>query len=194
MPSISIAALTRIFPPRCSSRTGSMMSEMMAPSTFPTSSRTASRCSSSSTNRVMSRVLYSRPYSDDPDVADAPPRVPDGRGDLAHVPRLVADHHADLLYFLVDPLLDLHGHILSARIRFCQTPKKKGKMAHMILVCTACSSQNFVSDERRTVRDIPPRCWTCGEILPLPGETDSASRESKNRARKENEPGSGRNA
>ncbi|MGZ8449136.1 MAG: hypothetical protein ACXWWV_06040 [Candidatus Deferrimicrobiaceae bacterium] len=67
-------------------------------------------------------------------------------------------------------------------------------MACMILSCPACSSQNFVSKERRMVREIPPRCWKCGEILPLSGETDSASGESKKRAGKETNRGSGRNA
>src|SRR4030067_437445 len=105
MPSISMVALTRIFPPRCTSRTGSMMSEMMAP-----------------------------------------------------------------FFFLVDSLFDLQGHILSTWIRFCQTVKKKGKMARMILDCPACSSQNFVSEGRRMVRDIPPPFWEGGGILPLSGE------------------------
>ena len=67
-------------------------------------------------------------------------------------------------------------------------------MARMILDCPACSSQNFVSEERGMVRDNPPRCGKCGEILPLSGETDSASGESKKRARKETNRGSGGNA
>jgi len=41
-------------------------------------------------------------------------------------------------------------------------------MSPMILDCAACSSQNFVSEERRSAREIPPRCWRCGQILPLP--------------------------
>jgi uncharacterized Zn finger protein len=71
---------------------------------------------------------------------------------------------------------------------------KKGKMERMILSCPACSSQNFVSEERRMVGDIPPRCWKCGAILPLTGETDSAPGESKKRAGKEPNRGNGRNA
>jgi hypothetical protein len=58
-------------------------------------------------------------------------------------------------------------------------------MTLMILDCAACSSQNFVSHERRSVREIPPRCWMCGEILPLPDETDPASMESKKRTGEE---------
>jgi hypothetical protein len=34
-------------------------------------------------------------------------------------------------------------------------------------------------------REIPPRCWMCGEILPLPDETDPASMESKKRTGEE---------
>src|SRR4030067_1046783 len=93
------------------------------------------------------------------DVPDASPRVPDGRGNLAHVPRLVEDHQADFLYVLVDSLFYLHGHILSSRIRLCQTPVKKGKIARMILACIACLSQNFVSGEQREARGQPPTWW-----------------------------------
>jgi hypothetical protein len=35
----------------------------------------------------------------------------------------------------------------------------------MIVYCGACSAQNFVSDERMAVREIPPRCWECGRPL-----------------------------
>jgi hypothetical protein len=80
--------------------------------------------------------------------------------------------------------------ILYSEIHFCQTLRKKGKMAHMVIDCAVCSSQNFVSDERRAVREIPPCCWKCGEILPLPGETDPVPMESKKRTEKENGPGS----
>src|SRR3972149_5975465 len=103
------------------------------------------------------------PDPDEPDVPDASPRVPDGRCNLAHVPRLVEDHQADFLYVLVDSLFYLHGHILSSRIRLCQTPVKKGKIARMILACIGCLSQNFVSDVGREGRGDPPRCWKCGE-------------------------------
>ena len=64
-------------------------------------------------------------------------------------------------------------------------------MTPMILACGACSTQNYVSDERRAVPAIPPRCWKCGEILPLPGETDSPAEESKRRTGGKNGPGSG---
>jgi hypothetical protein len=37
----------------------------------------------------------------------------------------------------------------------------------MIVDCGACSAQNFVSIERRNVREIPPRCWECGRPLPI---------------------------
>lgn len=67
---------------------------------------------------------------------------------------------------------------------------KTGKMAIMILYCAACSSQNFVSDGRRMVRESPPCCWKCGDILPLPGETGPVSSESKKRTVRENVPGS----
>ena len=36
----------------------------------------------------------------------------------------------------------------------------------MIVNCGACSAQNFVSAERLAVREIAPRCWECGRILP----------------------------
>src|SRR5512140_1345747 len=62
MLSMAMRDLTEIFPPRCISSTGSMMSEMMTPSTLPSSSRTPWSCASLSTKIVMSRVLYSRPY------------------------------------------------------------------------------------------------------------------------------------
>jgi len=51
-------------------------------------------------------------------------------------------------------------------------------MAPMILFCAACSAQNFVSEERRTVAEIPPRCWKCGEPLPQANETGSGAGES----------------
>jgi hypothetical protein len=73
---------------------------------------------------------------------------------------------------------------------FVKRLEKKGKMMRMILDCAVCSSQNFVSDKRRAVREIPPCCWKCGEILPLPGETDPVPMESKKRTEKENAPGS----
>jgi len=37
----------------------------------------------------------------------------------------------------------------------------------MIVDCGACSAQNFVSDERLDIREIPPRCWECGHPLPI---------------------------
>jgi len=37
----------------------------------------------------------------------------------------------------------------------------------MIVDCGACSAQNFVSDERLAIRDIPPRCWECGRPLAI---------------------------
>jgi len=37
----------------------------------------------------------------------------------------------------------------------------------MIVDCGACSAQNFVSDERLEIREIPPRCWECGRPLPI---------------------------
>jgi len=54
-------------------------------------------------------------------------------------------------------------------------------MARMILFCAACSSQNFVSAERRAAAEIPPRCWKCGEPLPPADETLSGTGESNNR-------------
>jgi hypothetical protein len=51
-------------------------------------------------------------------------------------------------------------------------------MARMILLCGGCSAQNFVSDERRAVAEVPPRCWKCGEPLPQANETGSAAVES----------------
>ena len=50
-------------------------------------------------------------------------------------------------------------------------------MARMILYCPACSTQNFVSGERRAVEGIPPKCWKCGEAL-SPAETPSGGGES----------------
>jgi hypothetical protein len=61
---------------------------------------------------------------DEPDVSHGRIRLPDGGGNLAHVPRLVEDHQADLLYFLVDSLLDLHGHMVSSRNPLCQIPEE----------------------------------------------------------------------
>ena len=37
----------------------------------------------------------------------------------------------------------------------------------MIVDCSACFAQNFVSDERLDIREIPPRCWECGRPLPI---------------------------
>jgi len=37
----------------------------------------------------------------------------------------------------------------------------------MIVDCGACSAQNFVSEERLAVREIPPRCWECGRPLSI---------------------------
>jgi hypothetical protein len=37
----------------------------------------------------------------------------------------------------------------------------------MIVDCGACSAQNFVSDERLDIREIPPRCWECGRPLSI---------------------------
>ncbi len=64
-------------------------------------------------------------------------------------------------------------------------------MARMILFCAACSTQNFVSEERRKAEASLPRCWKCGEALPLPGETDPPPRESNKRTGKENRSRSG---
>jgi predicted Zn finger-like uncharacterized protein len=63
-------------------------------------------------------------------------------------------------------------------------------MARMILDCPACSAQNFVSDERRALAEIPPRCWKCGETLPVADETASGAAESYKGARRVNPPGS----
>ncbi len=52
-------------------------------------------------------------------------------------------------------------------------------MSRMILSCGACGTQNFVGAERLAVAGVPPRCWKCGEALPLSGETDSDKPESK---------------
>jgi hypothetical protein len=67
-------------------------------------------------------------------------------------------------------------------------------MAPMILVCAACSAQNFVSDERRAVAEIPPRCWKCGEPLPRAIETGSAAAESKKGTHRAKSSGSAENA
>jgi len=41
----------------------------------------------------------------------------------------------------------------------------------MIVHCGVCSAQNFVSQERLAVREIPPRCWECGRVLAIdPGD------------------------
>jgi predicted Zn finger-like uncharacterized protein len=37
----------------------------------------------------------------------------------------------------------------------------------MIVDCDACSAQNFISRERLAARDIPPRCWKCGQGLAI---------------------------
>ena len=47
----------------------------------------------------------------------------------------------------------------------------------MIVDCGACSAQNFVSAERRAVRDSPPRCWKCDRALPIDAEDASTGRE-----------------
>jgi hypothetical protein len=56
-------------------------------------------------------------------------------------------------------------------------------MARMILHCGSCSAQNFVSEERKSVPGVPPRCWKCGETLPRDNETGPAERESYKGAR-----------
>ena len=63
----------------------------------------------------------------------------------------------------------------------------------MIVDCGACSAQNFVSQERLAVREIPPRCWECGRPLSIgagtgerPGETCRIDPESKGDANVEN--------
>ncbi len=66
-------------------------------------------------------------------------------------------------------------------------------MASMIIDCAACSSQNFLSAERRAVREIHPCCWKCGKPLPVESETGSAGGESKKGARNSNTPGSKEN-
>lgn len=66
-------------------------------------------------------------------------------------------------------------------------------MARMIVFCAACSTQNFVSAERRKAAGIPPRCWKCGEILPAFSETDPPGGESKNRTGSENRQGGATN-
>jgi predicted Zn finger-like uncharacterized protein len=63
-----------------------------------------------------------------------------------------------------------------------------------MLDCPACSAQNFVSDERKAVAEIPPRCWKCGETLPGANETGSGAVESYNGARRVNPSGSTENA
>jgi len=47
----------------------------------------------------------------------------------------------------------------------------------MIVYCEACSAQNFVSPERLAVREIPPRCWGCGRVLPFPVRDGEPERE-----------------
>lgn len=37
----------------------------------------------------------------------------------------------------------------------------------MIIDCTACSAQNFVSRERMAVRESAPLCWKCGRELAI---------------------------
>jgi hypothetical protein len=66
-------------------------------------------------------------------------------------------------------------------------------MTPMILYCSTCSSQNFVSAERGAVGGIPPRCWKCGEPLPAEDETGPGAGESKG-PKKPNTSGSGENA
>lgn len=67
-------------------------------------------------------------------------------------------------------------------------------MARMILHCAACSAQNFVSEERRSVREIPPLCWKCGAPLPQANETASGDRESNKGVRRTESSGSMENA
>ena len=64
---------------------------------------------------------------DEPDVSHRCTRIPDGRGNLAHVPRLVEDEHADFLHFLVDSLFYLHGGILYSRSIFVKQFGKRVK-------------------------------------------------------------------
>ncbi|HZW36883.1 MAG TPA: hypothetical protein VFF01_08060 [Candidatus Deferrimicrobiaceae bacterium] len=51
-------------------------------------------------------------------------------------------------------------------------------MTPMILYCGSCRTQNFVSEERSTVAEPPPRCWKCGEPLPHADETGFGAGES----------------
>jgi hypothetical protein len=67
-------------------------------------------------------------------------------------------------------------------------------MARMILLCGSCSAQNFVSSERGSVTEIPPRCWKCGETLPRENETGSDAGESYKGARPVKSSGSTENA
>jgi hypothetical protein len=67
-------------------------------------------------------------------------------------------------------------------------------MTPMILYCSTCSSQNFVSAERGAVGGIPPRCWKCGEPLPAGDESGSGGGESNTGTKKANTAGSGENA
>ncbi len=64
----------------------------------------------------------------------------------------------------------------------------------MILSCGACGAQNFVAPERRAVAGVPPRCWKCGETLPVSGETESDGPESKKGRSGGTGPGEERNA
>lgn len=64
----------------------------------------------------------------------------------------------------------------------------------MILYCDACGVQNFVSDERRAVAAVPPRCWKCGANLPNGVETGREVRESNRRIGEEHEPGDSEDA
>jgi hypothetical protein len=48
----------------------------------------------------------------------------------------------------------------------------------MIVLCRACSAQNFVSPERLAVREIPPRCWECGRTLEIFAAGADTERES----------------
>lgn len=52
-------------------------------------------------------------------------------------------------------------------------------MSPMILSCSACSAQNFLSDERIAAREVPPRCWKCFAELP-PVESAAEGNESYN--------------
>ena len=66
-------------------------------------------------------------------------------------------------------------------------------MTRMISYCSACSSQNFVSAERKAVGEIPPRCWNCGAQLPTEDETPSGGDESKKGPENDNTGGGGEN-